>query len=119
MARGLMYSAVYFHRVTRVTEVMLSRAVERRRISYLGPNRCKGRLIPRSGRISTLQEITQGHSNSSKIQKALQSRKDLQKGELSTDQVASLVEIATNPDHRRSVEDDIASRAGLEPGTSP
>ena len=29
MARGLMYSAVYFHRVTRVTEVMLSRAVER------------------------------------------------------------------------------------------
>ena len=25
MARGLMYSAVYFHRVTRVTEVMLSR----------------------------------------------------------------------------------------------
>ena len=29
VARGLMYSAVYFHRVTRVTEVMLSRAVER------------------------------------------------------------------------------------------
>ena len=29
LARGLMYSAVYFHRVTRVTEVMLSRAVER------------------------------------------------------------------------------------------
>ena len=28
VARGLMYSA-YFHRVTRVTEVMLSRAVER------------------------------------------------------------------------------------------
>jgi HD superfamily phosphohydrolase len=29
MARGLMYSAVYFHRVTRITEIMLSRAVER------------------------------------------------------------------------------------------
>ena len=28
-ARALMYSAVYFHRVTRITEVMLSRAVER------------------------------------------------------------------------------------------
>ena len=29
LARGLMYSSVYFHRVTRVTEVMLSRAVEK------------------------------------------------------------------------------------------
>ncbi len=32
-----MYSAVYFHRVTRVTEVMLSRAVERSEDSLPNP----------------------------------------------------------------------------------
>ena len=36
--------------------------------------------------------------------------------DLSNEQINSLVKIATDTDHRRSVEDDIASRAGLDPG---
>ena len=50
VARGLMYSAVYFHRVTRVTEVMLSRAVERAgEIISLTPWTSRGEWMPRYG----------------------------------------------------------------------
>ena len=36
--------------------------------------------------------------------------------DLSNEQINRLVKIATDTDHRRSIEDDMASRAGLEPG---
>ncbi len=117
MARGLMYSAVYFHRVTRVTEVMLSRAVERSEDKLP-----EAELMQRKVDSEIWSDLNSAGDYAKDILTRLKYRrlfkvaKTFRKGELSTDQVARLVKIATNPDHRRSVEDDIAFRAGLEPG---
>jgi len=117
MARGLMYSAVYFHRVTRVTEVMLSRAVERSEDKLPGAEQMQRKV---DSEIWSDLNSAGGYAKDIltrlKYRRLFKVAKTFRKDELSTDQVASLVEIATNPDHRRSVEDDIASRAGLEPG---
>ncbi|MEC8171622.1 MAG: hypothetical protein VX057_04800, partial [Candidatus Thermoplasmatota archaeon] len=117
MARGLMYSAVYFHRVTRVTEVMLSRAVERSEDKLPGAEQMQRKVDSEIwSDLNSAGDYAKDILTRLKYRRLFKVAKTFRKGELSTDQVASLVEIATNPDHRRSVEDDIAFRAGLEPG---
>ena len=117
MARGLMYSAVYFHRVTRVTEVMLSRAVERSDDKLPGAEQMQRKVDSEIwSDLNSAGDYAKDILTRLKYRRLFKVAKTFRKGELSTDQVASLVEIATNPDHRRSVEDDIAFRAGLEPG---
>lgn len=117
MARGLMYSAVYFHRVTRVTEVMLSRAVERSEDKLPGAEQMQRKVDSEIwSDLNSAGDYAKDILTRLKYRRLFKVAKTFRKDELSTDQVASLVEIATNPDHRRSVEDDIASRAGLEPG---
>ena len=117
MARGLMYSAVYFHRVTRVTEVMLSRAVERSEDKLPGAEQMQRKVDSEIwSDLNSAGDYAKDILTRLKYRRLFKVAKTFRKGELSADQVASLVEIATNPDHRRSVEDDIAFRAGLEPG---
>lgn len=117
MARGLMYSAVYFHRVTRVTEVMLSRAVERSEDKLPGAEQMQRKVDSEIwSDLNSAGDYAKDILTRLKYRRLFKVAKTFRKGELSTDQVASLVEIATNPDHRRSVEDEIAFRAGLEPG---
>ena len=117
MARGLMYSAVYFHRVTRVTEVMLSRAVERSDDKLPGAEQMQRKVDSEIwSDLNSAGDYAKDILTRLKYRRLFKVAKTFRKGKLSTDQVASLVEIATNPDHRRSVEDDIAFRAGLEPG---
>ena len=117
MARGLMYSAVYFHRVTRVTEVMLSRAVERSEDKLPGAEQMQRKVDSEIwSDLNSAGDYAKDILTRLKYRRLFKVAKTFRKDELSTDQVASLVEIATNPDHRRSVEDDIAFRAGLEPG---
>ena len=117
MARGLMYSAVYFHRVTRVTEVMLSRAVERSEDKLPGAEQMQRKVDSEIwSDLNSAGDYAKDILTRLKYRRLFKVAKTFRKDELSADQVASLVEIATNPDHRRSVEDDIAFRAGLEPG---
>ena len=117
MARGLMYSAVYFHRVTRVTEIMLSRAVERSADNLPEPEDLQRRVDA-----EIWQALYEAGDYSRDMMRRLKYRQMLKvatsrrQEELNTEQIERLVEIAQNSSKRREVEDDIAHRAGLEPG---
>ena len=117
MDRGLMYSAVYFHRVTRVTEVMLSRAVERSEDSLPGAEEMQRKV---DSEIWADLGAAGGYARDIiarlKYRRLFKAASTYRRDDLSNEQINSLVEIATDTDHRRSIEDDIASRAGLEPG---
>jgi|TARA_B100001250_G_scaffold270102_2_gene233109 hypothetical protein len=117
MARGLMYSAVYFHRVTRVTEIMLSRAVER-----------SEELLPDSVDLQRRvdAEIWQALYGAGdyardmirrlKYRQLLKVCASRRRQELSEDQISLLAGLATDSEKRRSFEDEMAQRSGLEPG---
>ncbi len=117
MARGLMYSAVYFHKVTRVTEMMLSRAVER-----------AGDDLPDAVDMQRMvdAEIWQALSEAGGIAKDMLRRlkyRQLLKvcvtrraEEFDEEQIARLIHLAQNGEERRAVEDEIASRAGVPNG---
>ncbi|MAS01133.1 MAG: metal-dependent phosphohydrolase [Euryarchaeota archaeon] len=117
MARGLMYSSVYFHRVTRVTEVMLSSAVERS-IDNL-PESVEMQRFVDSEVWSALNEANNYSRDIIRrfkyrnLMKVCISRR---RQDLSEDQVSRLVEMANDSSKRRVFEDDIAHRAGLSPG---
>ena len=117
MARGLMYSSVYFHRVTRVTEVMLSSAVERS-IDDL-PEPVEMQRFVDSEVWSALNEANNYARDIicrfkyRNLMKVCISRR---RQDLSDDQVSRLVEMANDSSKRRIFEDDIAHRAGLSPG---
>ncbi len=116
-ARGLMYSAVYFHRVTRVTEVMLSRAVER-----------SGEALPESldlqrrvdaeiwGALHDAGGYARDMIRRLKYRKLLKVCLSRRMQELTEDQVDRLVALANDSASRRALEDKIAYRAGVEPG---
>ena len=117
VARGLMYSAVYFHRVTRVTEVMLSRAVERAGDSLPESIDLQRRVdaeiwgaLDKAGDFSRDMITRLKYRNLLKV--CLSRRKD----DLSPEQIDKLASIANNLRARREVEDDIAFRSGLDPG---
>ena len=117
VARGLMYSAVYFHRVTRVTEVMLSRAVERAGDDLPDSLDLQRRVdaeiwgaLDKSGGFSRDMITRLKYRNLLKV--CLSRRKD----DLGPDQKEKLASIANEFSIRREIEDEIAFRAGLEPG---
>ena len=116
-ARALMYSAVYFHRVTRITEVMLSRAVER-----------AGDLLPEARQMQRMVDAEVWHALdqagpfSRDILKRLKYRRLMKNSitrrmdELTSEQIDRLVHLATHSEDRIQIEDQIAQRAGLDPG---
>ena len=117
MARGLIYSAVYFHRVTRVTEVMLSRAVERAGDALPDSIDLQRRVdaeiwgaLDKAGGFSRDMITRLKYRNLLKV--CLSRRKD----DLSPEQIERLASIANELSVRREIEDDIAFRAGMEPG---
>jgi hypothetical protein len=117
VARGLMYSAVYFHRVTRVTEMMLSRAVERAADDLPDSLDLQRRVdaeiwgaLDKAGGFSRDMVTRLKYRNLLKV--CLTRRKD----DLSPEQIEHLASIANDSNTRRELEDDIAFRAGLEPG---
>ena len=117
VARGLMYSAVYFHRVTRVTEVMLSRAVERAGDNLPDSIDLQRRVdaeiwgaLDKAGGFSRDMITRLKYRNLLKV--CLSRRKD----DMTPEQIEKLASIANDLSSRREIEDDIAFRAGLEPG---
>ena len=117
VARGLMYSAVYFHRVTRVTEVMLSRAVER-----AGDNLPDSIDLQRRVDAEIWASLHRAGGFSRDMITRLKYRKLLKiclsrrKEGLTPNQIERLVSISKESRTRIELEDDIALRAGLDPG---
>jgi len=117
VARGLMYSAVYFHRVTRVTEVMLSRAVERARDSLPNPLDLQ-RMVDSEiwGALNDAGGFAQDMIRRLKYRQLMKVCLSRRKEDLSEIQVEKLISLASDSQSRASLEDDIAYRSGLEPG---
>jgi len=116
-ARALMYSAVYFHKVTRITEVMLSRAVERSEEN-----------LPEAVQMQRMVDAEVWHALDSagpfakdmikrlKYRRLLKNCLTRRMDELTPIQIDRLVHLATNSEDRIQVEDEIARRSGLDPG---
>ena len=117
MARALMYSAVYFHRVTRVTEVMLSRAVERSSGKMPESLDLQRRVDAEIWEVlGGAGDYAQDMIRRLKYRQLLKVCCSRRREELNPQQVERLLDIATNPESRRQFEDDLAHRAGLQPG---
>ncbi|SVB41558.1 uncharacterized protein METZ01_LOCUS194412 [marine metagenome] len=117
MARALMYSAVYFHRVTRVTEVMLSRAVERSSDQMPESLDLQRRVDAEIWEaLGGAGDYARDMIRRLKYRQLLKVCCSRRREELTTNQIECLLEIATNPESRRQFEDDLAHRAGLPPG---
>ena len=116
-ARALMYSAVYFHKVTRITEVMLSRAVERSEEN-----------LPEAVQMQRMVDAEVWHALDSagpfakdmikrlKYRRLMKNCLTRRMDELTPVQIDRLVHLATKSEERIQVEDEIARRSGLDPG---
>ena len=117
LARGLMYSAVYFHRVTRVTEVMLSRAVERAGGSLPDSVDLQRRVDSEIwGALSDAGGFAKDMVTRLKYRKLLKICLSRRMEDLSEDQKRLLVSLSNDSESRRALEEELALRSGLEPG---
>jgi len=117
MARALMYSGVYFHRVNRITEVMLSRAVERSSDNMPEVMDLQRRVDAEIwGALSGAGDFAQDMIRRLKYRKLLKISWSLRMENLEEEQTARLKEIGANSESRILLEDDLAHRVGLDPG---
>ena len=117
VARGLMYSAVYFHRVTRVTEVMLSRAVERSEDNLPDAVDLQRRVDAEIwGALYNAGDYAKDMMRRLKYRQMFKVAASKRRSDLSENVIKRLVELATNAAKRREFEDEIAIRAGLPEG---
>ncbi|MCS5527153.1 MAG: HD domain-containing protein [Candidatus Poseidoniales archaeon] len=117
MARGLMYSAVYFHKVTRVTEMMLSRAVERSEDNL--PDAVDMQRMVDAEIWQALSEaggIAKDMLRRLKYRQLLKVCVTRRAEELSDAQIERLVQLAENSAERREIEDEICRRAKVPEG---
>ena len=113
VARGLMYSSVYFHKTVRIAEQMLARAVERSavpmaEVQKMVDHELLGWLVRQGG---FQREVALQLKYRKLYKRALAfGREDLPP--------EALPKLAAfkRPEERRRTEDRIARRAGLEPG---
>ena len=113
VARGLMYSSVYFHKTVRIAEQMVSRAVERADVSIADVQRMVDHeLLTWLMRQGGLQKEIALRLRYRKLYKRVVAygRDDL------TDEARETLAGFADAAVRRRVEDRIARRAGLRPG---
>jgi uncharacterized protein len=113
VARGLMYSSVYFHKTVRIAEEMLARAVERSdapigAIQKMVDHELLNWLVNQG---PFQREIALRVKYRKLYKRVLASDRD----EL-TDATRSVLASFKDPQERQRVEDRIARRAGLDPG---
>jgi len=113
VARGLMYSSVYFHKTVRIAEQMLARAVERSsapmaEVQKMVDHELLNWLLHQG---AFQREIALRLKYRKLYKRVLASDRD----EL-TDATRSVLATFKDPEERRRVEDRIARRAGLAPG---
>lgn len=113
VARGLMYSSVYFHKTVRIAEQMLARAVERSEAPMAEVQKMVDHelltWLVRQGKFQ--REIALRVRYRKLYKRVIAWDRD----ELSDDAKATLASFK-DAEERRRMEDRIARRAGLEPG---
>ncbi len=114
VARGLMYSSVYFHKTVRIAEQMVARAVERSNaeiasIQRMVDHELLGWLVDRGG---FQREIALRIKYRKLFKRAIAWGLE----DLSADRRESLRRLSSDRGARRDAEDALARRAGLEPG---
>ncbi len=113
VARGLMYSSVYFHKTVRIAEQMLARSVERSEASIADVQKMVDHeLLAWLMHQGKFQREIALRVRYRKLYKRVLA---LDKDELSEDAKATLASFK-DARARRRLEDRIARRAGLEPG---
>jgi len=116
-ARALMYSAVYFHRVTRITEMMLSSAVERMDAENSDPIDMQRMVDAEIWQVLDEQgEYQRDIIRRIKYRQLFKVALTRRRSDLNEEQVKILLEIATDTQRRRALEDEIASRAKVPEG---
>jgi HD superfamily phosphohydrolase len=117
MARGLMYSAVYFHRVTRITELMLSRAVERMEGIEVDPIDMQRMVDAEIWQVlDQAGDFSRDMLTRIKYRQLLKIAVNRRQEELEDSEIARLVELAQNSTLRQEIEAEIAGRAGVPDG---
>ena len=116
-ARGLMYSAVYFHRVTRVTEIMLSRAVERS-VDQLPESIDLQKRVDSEiwGALYDSGKFARDMVRRLKYRQLMKISTSRRKQDLPKETIDRLIDLASNSTKRIELEDEIAKRAGLDEG---
>ena len=117
MARGLMYSAVYFHRVTRVTEIMLSRAVERS-VDDLPDSLDLQKRVDSEiwGALYDSGKFARDMVRRLKYRQLMKISTSRRRQDLPEETIEKLIYLASNSSQRIELEDEIAKRAGLDEG---
>tara|TARA_B110000008_G_scaffold99396_1_gene102201 strand:- start:8788 stop:10104 length:1317 start_codon:yes stop_codon:yes gene_type:complete len=117
MARGLMYSAVYFHRVTRVTEIMLSRAVERSMDKLPDSVDLQRRVDAEIwDALYNAGDYAKDMIRRLKYRQLLKVATSRRRQDLTDEIIERLVDLASNSEKRIEFENEIANRAGIEEG---
>ena len=117
VARGLMYSAVYFHRVTRITELMLSRAVERMEGIEVEPIDMQRMVDAEIWQVlDQAGDFSRDMLTRIKYRQLLKIAVNRRQKELEDSEIARLVELAQNSTLRQEIEAEIAGRAGIPDG---
>ena len=114
VARGLMYSSVYFHKTARIAELMLARAVERnadpvlmRKVMALTDGELMADLGAREGTRDAVLRLKYRRLHKAAYQLHLADATDAQK--------ETMMELS-KPSARRSYEDELARKTGLDEG---
>lgn len=116
-ARALMYSAVYFHRVTRITEVMLSHAVERMPDNSSDPLDMQKMVDAEIWQLLSDQGgFQQDILRRIKYRQLFKVAMTRRKQDLDENQTQALLEIAQDSHKRMQLEDEIALRAKIPEG---
>jgi HD superfamily phosphohydrolase len=114
VARALMYSSVYFHKTVRIGEMMMARSVERM-------DGLEGLDLPRMVDSELLSHLASAGKFQRDIAARLKYRRLFKKAYSVPvagldEEAASRLARLEDPAHRRSVEDEIARKAGVEEG---
>ncbi|MFQ5986508.1 MAG: HD domain-containing protein [Thermoplasmata archaeon] len=113
VARGLMYTSVYFHKTVRIAETMLARAVEMAAspedVFQMTDAELMAWLLAQEGH----PRQTALRLKYRRLYKRVLTRET---GDLSSDERARLVELSV-PEKRKQAENAVCKRLGLSPGT--
>ncbi|MFQ6012794.1 MAG: HD domain-containing protein [Thermoplasmata archaeon] len=113
VARGLMYTSVYFHKTVRIAETMLARAVE------MAASTPEEVFLMNDAELVSWLLAQEGHPRETalrlKYRRLYKRVLTRETGELGPPERARLVELAA-PERRRQAEEAMCARLGLPPG---
>ena len=116
-ARALMYSAVYFHRVTRITEMMLSSAVDRMDHENSDPVDMQRMVDAEIWQVLDEQgDYQRDIIRRIKYRQLFKVAMTRRRSDLDDEEIKTLLEIATDSKRKRALEDEIAARANIPEG---